>query len=1201
MANKVISFLSFFILVQTSFAQIMYPGEGEVISSKETVFDWSADACAPKNSMDGAAHFFRDALNNIQMIVPSDEQWRFTGADFDNLVPDCDNGAVHTSDEDSLEAKFNYKEWIMAPYTEDGITIHTLVHNEFHGYDFNDKCGHADVLKCWYNGITSTSSSDTGKSYTHATAPNHLVAATPYVYDKDHGYRQGAFSPSNIIKHQTDGYFYAFFHTESKDLQTDGLVIMRTNDLSDASSWRMYDGAGFNTVSVNPYTDTYNVEDHLFHNINGTKSVGRVVWSTYFERYLMVFDSKMEIDAHGGMTEGVYYALSEDLINWSAKKLLYRYNFIVGSEVNDATLDYAAYPSIIDHEDTTRNFEEIGREAYLYYTKWTDKNNSGSPDRDLIRVKVRFHKNMVSGFIVNGAGNQEDTNPGDGVCETPSGNCSFYAAIQESNGRMEKYADTILTVDFNISTATINATAGAGSIPASNYPLYIDGFSQSGSVPNTAAINEEINAVYGVRINLGDRPGLTFKGGNTTVKGLVISNGQAATVTFSEKGNNVIKGCFIGTSLDGSENQSETYDGQGILVDGVANVVIGGENPEDRNLIIGGVKIKGEQAINTEIKGNYIGVDYTGKQALEQSEHGVDFSNGANNIYLGGEVLGARNVISGNNRGVNMEASCNNIQIINNYIGINNSGDAGLSNSSAALSIEGDNNSIKGNIIGGNSGGEALIWLSGNSNVIKSNYLGTESTFTYDFTQNATPGIILFDGAENNTIGALGEGNVITNTTDGIAFFGNAGTGNIISANSIFNNSSFGIDHGADDMAAEEDIPDFSLTAKMGDSLLVTGTFSGSPNVNYTLEIFVNSGCSSSGYGEGKSYIGETEITSDNNGDLVFSGQFLAVSVSEGDVITATITGEGGNTSEFSECSAVELGVPDIRLSEENYVFNVPTNASDNQSFTIYNDGTANLNWTASNQNNWMSSDETGGTIEGGGSTTFNLNVFTNGMSTGVYYDTLNIISNDPYSANSKVYIVLNVVAAKIAGYPTDTTFISIEPNFVEPKSFWVKNTGNEALTFTAGKNMGGMLIANLNPTNGSVNPGDSIQINFNINSNGKNIDTYNEFIWISSNDPDNNVVEIHFEITVDIFTSAQLLESNELLVYANEGDLMIDNTTSKEAIQQILIQTIDGKIVHKISKPSQGKHAVILSSKGIYVVSFYTEEGVLTKKVIVN
>jgi hypothetical protein len=44
------------------------------------------------------------------------------------------------------------------------------------------------------------------------------------------------------------------------------------------------------------------------------------------------------------------------------------------------------YSSIIDHGDTTINFERTGANAHLYYTRLND----GGLDRDIVRVPITF-------------------------------------------------------------------------------------------------------------------------------------------------------------------------------------------------------------------------------------------------------------------------------------------------------------------------------------------------------------------------------------------------------------------------------------------------------------------------------------------------------------------------------------------------------------------------------------------------------------------------------------------------------------------------------------------------------------------------------------------------------------------------------------------------------------------------------------------
>ena len=54
--------------------------------------------------------------------------------------------------------------------------------------------------------------------------------------------------------------------------------------------------------------------------------------------------------------------------------------------------DPIAYPSLIDPASTSRNFETVGRKAYLYYTLFHYSNYQQGLDRDLVRIPVEISK-----------------------------------------------------------------------------------------------------------------------------------------------------------------------------------------------------------------------------------------------------------------------------------------------------------------------------------------------------------------------------------------------------------------------------------------------------------------------------------------------------------------------------------------------------------------------------------------------------------------------------------------------------------------------------------------------------------------------------------------------------------------------------------------------------------------------------------------
>ena len=99
---------------------------------------------------------------------------------------------------------------------------------------------------------------------------------------------------------------------------------------------------------------------------------GHLVYSTYMGRYVQVAQSQHGLG--GRMVCGIYFSLSADLVHWSDEQLLRRNQVEVCSltpgDPGVLETKHQGYPSIVDHEDTTTNFERTGRNAYLYYTRY---------------------------------------------------------------------------------------------------------------------------------------------------------------------------------------------------------------------------------------------------------------------------------------------------------------------------------------------------------------------------------------------------------------------------------------------------------------------------------------------------------------------------------------------------------------------------------------------------------------------------------------------------------------------------------------------------------------------------------------------------------------------------------------------------------------------------------------------------------------
>lgn len=413
--------------------------------------------------------------------------------------------------------------------------------------------------------------------------------------------------------------------------------------------------------------------------------------------------------------------------------------------------------------------------------------------------------------------------------------------------------------------------------------------------------------------------GSNLIGGATAGAGNVVSNTSAG---FSTAGiivnsllseNTIIQGNRIGTNAAGT---SAVPNEVGIRIRASAKAIVGGTTAAERNIISGnteaGVHISGldgQEAPISQITGNYIGMNAAGSFAIPNGSGVLITGNAPSNLVRG-------NVISGNTTaGINLSAASN--QIHANLIGIDPTGTVDRGNGTGILlaagaigtSIGGANTSLR-NVISGNDLGIATATgvTDATGNQIQGNYIGTASNGTSAI-PNSQDGIRLESG--NNSIIS----NVIAlNTQKGINILP-TGTGNRISRNSIFSNGTtsahLGIDLGNDGVTLNDN-GDTDLANNQQNfpvlisatGTLVFGTINSAPNATYTLEFYSNPTAEPSLHGEGKTYLGTMNVTTNGTGNTTFN--FVPpIGVFGGEFITATATDASGNTSEFSRSIAV--------------------------------------------------------------------------------------------------------------------------------------------------------------------------------------------------------------------------------------------------------------------------------------------------------
>lgn len=337
------------------------------------------------------------------MIVGSTKYSHMSGPSLFNQTRECAIAYNMTGDPDP--SHFAADEYLDSQIAFDNGTVIALVHTEFPGNKYNNSggpdapyCTGPTFPHCWTVTIGLVVSHDWGKTFKHAAPPpGHLVAAAPYPYDENLlSYGWG--DPSNIMKHPTDGFYYAaIWNRHQAGLQAPGICIMRSNSLLDPRSWRAWNGSAFSVSFADPFTLEPGTEaEHICvvtnlpagDNKHGCAAHG-LVWSEYLQKFVVTLGCKMAV---GGEYR---WATSDDLITWSDAQLL---DVKAGLDPNISQFVLKQnYPTFMDPSAPKaygdRNFHTIGQHPYLF---WVTMGHSPTQDgRHVLATPFTFQKDEV--------------------------------------------------------------------------------------------------------------------------------------------------------------------------------------------------------------------------------------------------------------------------------------------------------------------------------------------------------------------------------------------------------------------------------------------------------------------------------------------------------------------------------------------------------------------------------------------------------------------------------------------------------------------------------------------------------------------------------------------------------------------------------------------------------------------------------------
>ncbi len=373
------------------------------------------------------------------------------------------------------------------------------------------------------------------------------------------------------------------------------------------------------------------------------------------------------------------------------------------------------------------------------------------------------HTARAASFTVNSLLDTVDVNPGDGICDDGSGNCTLRAAIAEANATIG--ADTI--------TISVNGVTS----PTTQYPQIMETVSIIGPGPSNFEI--DASGVDEHRIfNSNNVAGSSFSGFKlSNVYEIGFHFGQTDNTSWS---NFEITGRGIDTGwalleLGPSDNYSITNCS--LSEGGLGVRIVGSTNATVDSCTVTGSQHSGLTSYDssyTTFRNNTISnVGDFGMFIIFGSDHALIENNTISGSGIGAITMGllgadngtvSDNIIRGNTLstsggpGLTLDEFVENTTIVGNRI---------LNNHDAGIYVSGTNTTIGGtgpsdfNVIGNNGGG-IMTW-NATTVTILGNFIGVDSDGT---TAMANDSGIQFSNGTGAFIGGAnaGEGNVISNS-----------------------------------------------------------------------------------------------------------------------------------------------------------------------------------------------------------------------------------------------------------------------------------------------------------------------------------------------------------------------------------------------------------------------------------------------------
>ena len=315
-----------------------------------------------------------------------------TNGSFSGATLDCQ--PVYTPALSTDPNSFDWAQWLYGTFRDTGTgKVYAVLYNEFYGGHY-PRGSHSNMSV-----LGLAVSYDNGASFQKSVSdPNnpsaHIIIRPNYLWSEGGGGGNGY--QGGIFKSPLDGMYYV---SANGDLPLLAGMLRGTN-LDDPSTWRGWDGTGFN-LATNPLVSSLaNIDVAPFY----------LGYSDYFKKYISVTTGNVNGEPARGSYQ-IVYKLSEDLVHWGP------YRKVMDNPACPSTgtcASISSYPSAMDpvylrqtSDSVTASNGIIGAHPYITYVQ---NFGSGALRQDVSAQQVSFDRvptNRIDNFSVRGSLEQD--------------------------------------------------------------------------------------------------------------------------------------------------------------------------------------------------------------------------------------------------------------------------------------------------------------------------------------------------------------------------------------------------------------------------------------------------------------------------------------------------------------------------------------------------------------------------------------------------------------------------------------------------------------------------------------------------------------------------------------------------------------------------------------------------------------------------